>query len=222
MTEIVPAILSNDISDFRKKYAELFALSHYFNQLHVDFADGNFVNNQTLMPAELGFLSASGKKSSFILAAHLMTFNPQRYFQDAKNSGFKWVLFHLEAFARDSEVEEAIGKAKNLGLKAGLVINPETPLHKATKFFEQVGLIQLMGIHPGVQGRKFIPATIEKIHELRNISKNVIISIDGGIKVGIARQCVQAGADILVAGSAILKAENEGAAIEALKADIET
>lgn len=217
MTELVPAILTNDISDFRKKYAELFALSHYFSKLHIDFADGQFVPSKTIDPNDLMFL-----KSPLTLMAHFMTFNPKRYFVDAKRSGFEWVLFHFEACADDAEVLETIKQAKEFGLKVGLVLNPETELFKPSKFFDQVGLIQLMGIHPGEQGREFMPQTIEKIKELKKLTKNVIIAVDGGIRVGIAKQCAQAGADMLVAGSAILRAENEEEAIEALEEDIKS
>lgn len=218
MTELSPAILTNDISDFRLRYAKLFALSHYFTKLHIDFIDDEFIHNKTVMPADLKFL----RTSPLTLVAHFMTLTPEKYFEDAKDAGFKWVMFHLEAFKRDSEIDPVIEKARNLGLKPGLVINPETPLHMAGKFLLKIDLIQLMGIQPGFQGRPFMLSTIGKIAELRALSKNVIIVVDGGIRVGIARQCAKAGADILVAGSAILKSEDEQLAIEALKADIET
>ena len=218
MTEISPTILTNDISDFRKKYAELFALSHYFKKLHIDFIDGKFLPNKTVMPADLTFL----KSSPLILVAHFMTLSPQSYFLAAKNSGFKWVIFHLEAFKQDQEIDDAIKQARTLDLKVGLALNPETPLHFVSRFLPKIDLVQLMSVHPGAQGRPFDLTAIEKIRELRAFSKSVIISVDGGIKVGIARQCAKAGADILVAGSAILKSEDEEMAIEALKADIES
>jgi ribulose-phosphate 3-epimerase len=218
VTEISPAILTNDIADFRKRYAELFALSHYFTKLHVDFIDDQFIHNKTVLPKDLVFL----KSSPFTLMAHFMTLEPQKYFQDAKNVGFKWVIFHLEAFKHDNEIDPVIEQAKSLGLKAGLSISAETPLHSLGRFLQKVELVQLMGIHPGFQGRPFMVSTIEKIRELRSLSKSVIICVDGGVKVGIARQCAKAGADILVAGSAILRSEDEEMAVEALKADIET
>lgn len=217
MTELCPSILTNDISDFRKKYAELFALSHHFKTLHVDFIDGRFLPNKTVMPADLSFL----KNSPWILVAHFMTLNPQNYFQDAKNSGFKWAIFHLEAFKRDSEIDDVIAQARHLDLKIGLALNPETPLHWLGKFLLKIDLVHLMGVHPGAQGRPFEATMIAKIQELRALSKSVIISVDGGIKVGIACQCAKAGANILVVGSAILRSENEEEAIEALKEDIE-
>ncbi len=218
MTEIAPAILTNDINDFRKTYAGIFALSHYFIKLHVDFCDGEFVPSKTVMPMDLGFLKAS----PLFLVAHLMTLNPQIYFADAKNAGFKWVIFHFEAFNSDDEIKNAIRTADSMELRPGIAINPETPLHLIAKFLPLVGIVQIMGIHPGFQTRSFIPSTVDKIRELRALSKNVIIIVDGGIRVGIARQCANVGADILVAGSAILRSEDEEMAIETLKLDIES
>ncbi len=218
MAEIIPAILSNDISDFRKKYAELFALSQHFKKMHIDFADGNFVRNKTLMPADLEFL----KSSPLTLMAHLMTYEPKGHFLHAKQAGFKWVLFHYEAFDNYHDINVTINTARKLDLKVGLVLNPETPLHMAGKFITKVDLIQLMGIHPGFQGREFMPETFSRIKELRALSKNVIISVDGGVKIGIARKCKMAGADHLVAGSTILRAQDEEKAVEALEIDIQT
>lgn len=218
MTEIAPAILTNDLSDFRHKYAELFALSHHFKTLHIDFIDGEFLPNKTLLPADLEFL----KSSPFLLTAHLMVKNPQQYFQGAKDSGFECVIFHFEVFKNPEEIKQAIEQAKSLGLKPGLALNPETPLRSLVDLPNQVGLVQLMGVHPGSQGQEFVPEVLDKVRQLRLLSKSVIISVDGGIKVGLAHKLVAAGADILVAGSAILKSEDEEKAIEALRADIET
>lgn len=218
MAELVPAILTNDVSDFRKKYAELFALSHhYFSKLHVDFADGVFVPNETVMPKDLGFLTAS----PLTLIAHFMTYYPEKYLRSAEAAGFRWALVHFEAYENKKQLEEVILFGQHLGLKVGLVLNPETKLHNAAEFLAKIKLVQLMGIHPGFQGRAFIPETLEKISELKKLTKDVIIAVDGGVKVGVARKCVEAGADIIVAGSAILRSEDEEAAIEALKADIE-
>ncbi|MBX4187339.1 MAG: hypothetical protein KW802_03765 [Candidatus Doudnabacteria bacterium] len=190
MTEISPAILTNDVADFRQKYAELFALSHHFKMLHVDFADGVFVDNKTIMPRDMNFI----KTSPLVLVAHLMMFNPQRYFWDVRKHGFKWVLIHFEAYDDKDELEQAIEHGKSMGLKVGLAVNPETPLHSLGKFIEKVEMIQLMGIHPGAQGREFIHQTYDRVKELRALSKNVIISVDGGVKKTIAKKLVQAGA----------------------------
>lgn len=216
MAEIIPSILTNDISDFRKKYSDYFALSHLFTKLHVDFVDGEFIRNKTLMPKDLKFL-----KTPFKLIAHFMMFDPGIYFDDAKQVGFDSVLVHYEAFDQDRDLESTLLRGKDLGFKVGVVINPETPLHMIGKYLKKVDLVQLMGIHPGFQGRVFMSSTIEKIKELRALSKSVIIYVDGGVKVGVARACVKAGADYLVVGSAILRSEDRGLAAEALLADIE-
>ncbi|MBI4049706.1 MAG: hypothetical protein HY395_02750 [Candidatus Doudnabacteria bacterium] len=217
MAEVVPAILTNDVSDFRKKHAELFAASHLFSKLHIDFADGEFVRNTTLKPGDLLFL-----KSPFALAAHFMTFHPENYFSDASKAGFKTAIVHFEAFNDLQALNEALDQAEQQKLQPGLAVNPETPLVKVGGILSRVSLVQLMGIHPGYQGQKFMASTVEKIKELRSLSKNVIIAVDGGVKVGIARQCVKAGADMIISGSAIFRSEDAEMAIEALKADIET
>lgn len=217
MAELVPAILTNDLSDFRKQYAELFALSQYFSRLHIDFIDGEYLPNKTLEIRSLVFF-----QSHFILAAHFMTLDPKRYFEDAKQIGFSWVLFHFEAFESNEDILETISEAERLNLKTGLVINPETELHKAAKIINKVNMIQLMAIHPGAQGRTFDNSVIEKIIELKKLKKDAIISVDGGMKVGIASLCARAGADIIVAGSAIARAVNKKQAMEDLLKDIKT
>ncbi|MGE5298005.1 MAG: hypothetical protein ACM3KM_02495 [Acidobacteriaceae bacterium] len=216
MTEIIPAIMTNDISDFRKKYAELFALSHFFTKIHVDFSDGDFVEGKTIEVKQLNFL-----KSTSTLIAHLMVNNPKDYFQDVKNAKFKFVSFHFESFEQESEITETIAEAKKFGLKTGLCINPETKLYEAAKFLDKVDFVQLMGVVPGGQGRAFEPSTIDKIKELRKLLKSGIICVDGGIKVGIVRDCVLAGANWLTAGSAIWRSDNQRLAVEALRADSE-
>jgi ribulose-phosphate 3-epimerase len=219
MTEIIPAILTNDIDDFRTKYGELLALSSHFKKLHVDFADGEFVDSKTIMPEDLFFWPAGN--SPFELIAHFMTFNPDIYFGDAKKAGFSSAIVHFEALISPHAVKIVKIAAKKFNLKLGLCLNPETKSIQVEHLIADFDFVQLMGIKPGVQGREFLPQTLDKIKELRALHRNGIICVDGGIKVGIARQCAQAGANQLVAGSAILKAQDEEAAIEALKEDIE-
>jgi ribulose-phosphate 3-epimerase len=216
MTEIIPAILTNDIADFKQKYAELFGLSAYFTKLHIDFIDGEFLPDKTI-----GIKDLDGFKSPLTLIGHFMANDPKQYFADAKKNGFAYVTFHFEALKTPEEVSETIETAKQLGLKVGLVLNPETKLYEAGKFLDKVDLIQLMSIHPGAQGRPFDVTTFDRIKEVRNLVKNAIICIDGGIKVELVRGCVLAGANWLVAGSAIWQADNQKMAIQALEAESE-
>jgi ribulose-phosphate 3-epimerase len=216
MSEIIPAILTNDISDFRKKYAELFALGHYFKKLHIDFVDGEYLPHKTVMPKDLPDMN----HSPFELMAHFMAYDPNQYFLVCKDLGFKWVIIHYEAFHLKTEIDDAIDAARKLGLKVGLAINPETKPYKIALFIKRVDMIQLMGVHPGAQGRPFEYETLEKVRELKKLTKNVIICVDGGAKIGIAKQIAEAGADWIIAGSAIAKSEHPKQSIEELLAEI--
>lgn len=216
MAEIIPAILTNDISDFRKKYAELFALSHYFKRMHIDFVDGEFLPNKTVMPDDLPKMT----NAPFELMAHFMTYEPDQYFSHCKVLGFKWVIIHYEAFHLKTDIDDVIDAARKLGLKVGLAINPETKPYQIALFLKRVDMIQLMGVHPGAQGRPFEYETLDKIRELKKLMKSVIICVDGGAKIGTAKQIAEAGADWIIAGSAIVKAEHPKQAIEELVAEI--
>ena len=168
------------------------------------------------MPSDLGFL----KSSPLELMAHFMAYNPFIYFHHAKQAGFKWILFHFEAFENRKQIEHAAEHAEHLGLKSGLVINPETPVGAVEKVVKKVSMIQIMGIHPGFQGRNFLPDTVGRIIALRKMAKHAIIAVDGGEKVGVAERCVKAGAELIVAGSAILGSKDPKHALEELAADI--
>jgi ribulose-phosphate 3-epimerase len=216
MHEIIPAILTNDISDFKLKHSNLIALGNYFHKLHIDFIDGEFIPGKTIMPKDLKFL-----KTDFLLMAHLMTFDPSKYFTDLKDVGFSWVVIHYEAFKRDEDILQTIKEAKSLELKIGLAINPETPLHKTAKILQNVDLVQIMGVHPGAQGRTFETGSIEKIKELRNLTRDMMISVDGGVKLGIASKCAAAGADMIIIGSGILHSTHPKEALESFKRELE-
>ncbi|MGE5392560.1 MAG: hypothetical protein ACM3NH_02355 [Candidatus Saccharibacteria bacterium] len=215
MAQIVPAILTNDQSDFRHKYSMLFGLSHFFGKLHVDFADGEFVPAKTIRPADLGHFL---KTAPFELTAHMMTETPGFYLKEIKAAGFRSVIFHFESM--DSLATEAfISGASQIGLSVGIAINPETPLPKAARYLRNLNLIQLMGVHPGRQGRTFIPETVDRIREIKRLTKHAVVAVDGGITPTNARDCARAGADQIIVGSAILKANNPKLALELLTAE---
>lgn len=210
MTEIVPAILSSDESDFRKKHAELLSISEHFKRIHIDFIDGEFLPNQTLLPKQLKFLY-----SPFKLLAHLMVYDPTQYFQELKALNFEWIIVQFESFPNEAEALAAVAAGQALGLRMGLALNPETELAAALNVITKVGLVQIMGVHPGAQGRVFEDKTLDKIRELKSLAPNVIIIVDGGIKLGIATKCERAGADFLVVGSAIVKSAHPKEVVEA-------
>lgn len=217
MAEIAPAILTHDPGDFRKQYAELLPLAHLFRQLHVDFVDGKFLPTNTIMPGD-----SCRIRAPFKAVAHLMVEEPQKYFAILKNEGYSTVLIHFEAYKDKSMLFGAIQLAQTLGLQIGLAINPETKLHEVGGFLGKFSIIQLMGIHPGSQGKEFMPETLDKIRELKNLRKDAIIYVDGGMHPGPARECVEAGADVIVAGSYIVRSDHPKQAIEELLQDIQT
>lgn len=216
MVELVPAILTNDISDFRKKYAELLPLGNYFSKLHIDFIDGKFLPNASIQPDDLKFL-----KSPFTLMAHLMAHNPQQYFQTLKEIGFVWAIIQYEAFSDNNAVADALVYGKALWLNMGLAIAPETPLHKVAKVLPNVNLVQIMGVHPGAQGRVFEISALEKIEELNKLTRNVVITVDGGMNLATAMKSVGVGADLLVVGSSLWKATHPKEALEAFKRELQ-
>ena len=216
MVEVVPAILTNDVSDFRKKYADLAALGEYFSKLHIDFVDGQFLPEKSLLPDDLKFF-----KSPFTLIGHFMTHNPQQYFQTIKQIGFSWAVVQFEAFANEEEALIAIEEGKKLGLHMGIVLGIQTPLYAAAKTIKKVEMVQLMGVQPGAQGRTFEVSTLNKIAELKSLTTNVIIAVDGGIKLGVAGKCARSGANMIIVGSAIVHATHPKESLEAFKRELE-
>jgi ribulose-phosphate 3-epimerase len=216
MAEIVPAILSNDPSDFRHKMSRLLPLSHYFNRVHIDFIDGEYLPQKTLIPQYLQFI-----KPPYELIAHVMASKPGDYISPLAELGFRTIILQYEATPERTVLVPLLDRITKLGMGCGLAINPETPVHAVGGYLRMVSLIQVMSIQPGAQGRAFDPQSLEKIRELRKLKQDLTISVDGGIKVGIARDCVDAGANILVIGSGIWRSEDIKLAFETLLIDIE-
>src|SRR3989344_7438677 len=111
-----------------------------------------------------------------------MTMMPQQYFEKAKEIGFKQVIFHYEA-VDEPDMDQVIAHGKNLGFQIGIAINPETAVHRLGKYLQKVDMVQVMGIHPGAQGREVFSSIIDKVEELRSFSKNLIIVVDCCVKV---------------------------------------
>jgi ribulose-phosphate 3-epimerase len=191
------------------------ALSHYFTKLHVDFIDGKFLPNRTLMPSDLRFF-----KSPFALIAHLMVEDPAQYFEILKQIGFAWAVIPYEAY-EPVELLSVLKIADHMGLRAGISLNPQTHLHQAAKVIKRAKMIQLMGVHPGAQGRAFEPGTLDKIAELKSLTSNVIIAVDGGMKPNIAAECQKRGADWIVVGSAIMGSDHPKVALDEFRLELE-
>ena len=209
ITEIVPAILSNNIADAQNKIK---LIEPYVRRIQIDMMDGQFVNNKTLSVDQYGNI-----KTDLIREVQLMVKDPEVYLDDCKNFGIDLVEFHLES---QKNIWSVIQKAKFLGLKSGIALNPETPLEWARQYLQSVDLVLLMGVHPGSGGQEFISQTIDKIKLLRAMWPSGIIEVDGGLKKGIVGDAARAGANFMVVGTGIFGQEDPAQAIKELQDEI--
>lgn len=196
MAIIVPAILEKTKEDFEVR-AESFERIPDVQRVQVDFADGKFVENKTISIEDIDALNPA-----ITWEAHLMVEEPVDFF-DYQMVGFNVVVVHFEAFADSSLIVEALAHIRAQGLKAGLAVNPETPVSLMVPYASSVDQFTFLSVHPGKQGQPFLEATYERVRDLRRMVPNAVIEVDGGISVTNAKQLIQAGADLLVVGSAM-------------------
>ena len=182
---------------------------------HMDVMDGMFVPNISFGPM---IIKQMASKATKVIDTHLMIEQPDRYISDFKDAGTDYLTVHYEACTHLHRTVQAI---KNEGLKAGVSLNPHTPVHLLKDIIQELDLVLIMSVNPGFGGQKFIENALEKIKELKNLiqikGSNALIEVDGGVNVNNAKALVDAGADVLVAGSAVFKATDPAAAISKLK-----
>lgn len=205
MKKILPSILSADFGNLERDIKELEAIG--IDMFHIDVMDGNFVPN-----ISFGFpiIESIRPKSDAIFDCHLMIANPENYVEKFCNIGCDMVSFHIEA---TNHADRVIQLIHNAGKKAGIVLNPQTPLESIKYLLPKLDYILLMTVNPGFGGQKFIPEMLEKIQELSNIRKekgyNYLIQVDGGINIETSKLCRERGADLLVCGSFLFGSENK-------------
>jgi len=210
---IAPSLLS---ADFSKLAQEVKAVEKAgADLLHLDVMDGLFVPNLTFGPL---VISSIRPHSNLIFDVHLMIESPERYIKDFADSGADWISIHAEA---TNHLHRAIWKIKELDKKAGVALNPHTPLEIIKYVLEDLDYVLIMTVNPGFGGQKFIKNCLSKIKELKELIEkrrlNTLIEVDGGINAETAPEVIKAGAKILVAGSAIFGEKDYAKAIEALK-----
>lgn len=206
---IIPAILTDNLSDLKRSLAELSGLT---NWVSIDIADGVFVDSNTVTVAELENLDIPYK-----LEIHLMVNNPESYFLHCSKAGARRVFFHIEVL---DDVAAAIAEAKSYKFEVGLALRPNTDLKVLTPFVNDVHSVLLLAVNPGSQGQDFIPATLDRIRQLKINYPEIKVAVDGGINPVTVGDVVAAGADILVVGSAIVKQPDVKQAFEYLKTKI--
>ncbi|MEM0360456.1 MAG: ribulose-phosphate 3-epimerase [Candidatus Diapherotrites archaeon] len=203
---IAPSILS---ADFGKLNSEIKEVEPYCDLIHVDVMDGVFVPNITFGQAVLKKI-----KSKKPLDVHLMIIEPEKFVKEFAEAGAKIISFHVEASKDARQTINLIRKAK---AKPALAIKPKTPLTTIEPFLEEIDFVLLMTVEPGFGGQNFLKECLDKIKELRRKKPELDIEVDGGINSETAKPAVQAGANILVAGSAIFGEKNRKKAIMKIK-----
>ncbi len=197
MAKLIPSILTKSADEVLEKIIFLESIPE-LTDAQIDFADGKFVANTLVQPKDIGPL-----KTRLNLEAHLMTHEPQKYFHDLETMGMSLVFIHYESFKSNEDILTAIRNAKTLGLRCGLAANPNTPIEIFDWFAEKFDEALLMGVHPGLQGQKFIPQTLERIKTLRERHNRAIIEVDGGVKLDNVETLIAYGADKVNVGSGI-------------------
>jgi ribulose-phosphate 3-epimerase len=201
LIQIAPSILSADFSRLAAHAKQ--ALEGGGSVLHVDVMDGHFVPNITIGPPVLASLRKA-IPSDVPLDCHLMIENADRYVQAFSDAGADWISVHQEACVHLHRTLELI---KSLGIRAGVVLNPATPVGTVTEVLEMVDYVLIMSVNPGFGGQRFIKGCVEKIRKLAAIRSAIQnqfrIEVDGGIGMDTVQDVVRAGAEILVAGNAI-------------------
>jgi ribulose-phosphate 3-epimerase len=183
---------------------------------HLDVMDGRFVPNISF---GMSIIKQLRKTTSKFFDVHLMIVEPEKFVEEFKNAGADSLTVHLEACPH---LHRNIQQIKSLGINAGVAINPSTPVFLLQDIIADIDLVLVMSVNPGFGGQSFIPHTIEKIKELKTLinktNSSAKIEVDGGVSLQNASEIINAGADILVAGNAILGSENPKETIEKFKA----
>ena len=205
MIKIAPSILSADFSKMGDAVSKLKGWGA--DWIHFDVMDGHFVPNITFGPE---MCRAVRPYTNLPIDVHLMVEYPSEWIIPFKNAGADIITFHVESC--EHHLHSVLQQIHSSGIKGGVVLCPATPIESCVHLLNDCDLVLLMSVNPGFGGQKFIPETLEKIKQLKQVilarNLNVDIEIDGGINPETARACLNAGATVLVAGSAVFKASD--------------
>jgi ribulose-phosphate 3-epimerase len=209
---VSPSLLSADFGNLAR---DLEMINHSKAQmLHLDVMDGVFVPNISFGFPVIKYVQQLCKKP---LDVHLMIVEPQKFINEVRNCGAEIMNVHFEAC---NHLDRVVQQIHDAGMKAGVTINPATPVCLLRDIVAQLDLVLLMSVNPGFGGQKFIPNTLNKVKELRALiaetGSKAVIEVDGGVNDVTGRQLAKAGADVLVAGNYVFKAPDPLAAIETL------
>ncbi len=191
---IAPSILSADFSRLAEEIRDVEKAG--CDAIHIDVMDGHFVPNLTIGPL---VVAAIHRVTELPLDVHLMIDTPSRYIAEFLKAGADWITVHIEA---EKDIHGLLKKIREASAKTGLSLRPKTPVETIFPYLAELDLVLVMSVEPGFGGQSFMPEMMEKVKVLRSKFQG-LISVDGGIGAGNASQALEAGADILVAGSAV-------------------
>ena len=210
---VAPSLLSADFGNLKSEM-DMINRSEC-DWLHIDIMDGVFVPNISFGFPVLKYVARLCEKP---LDVHLMIVQPEKFLNEVKALGAYSMNVHVEACPHLHRVVQQI---KETGMKAGVTLNPATPVSSLTDIIEDVDIVMLMAVNPGFGGQTFIPHTLDKVRELRELiartGSQALIEVDGGVNLETGKLLVEAGADVLVAGNAVFKAPDMGEMIHKLK-----
>jgi ribulose-phosphate 3-epimerase len=210
---IAPSVLASDFANLQKEIEML--NQSQADWIHIDIMDGRFVPNISF---GLPVCEAIQRHAQKPLDVHLMIVEPEKYLEAFQKAGAEVLTVHYEACPH---LHRTLQQIKDLGCKRGVALNPHTPVTVLTDVLQDIDVVCLMSVNPGFGGQSFIPHTLKKVRELRSLIEqqgaSVLIEIDGGVSLANAAELLEAGADVLVAGSFVFRASDPLHTIEALK-----
>ncbi len=204
--KVAPSILS---ADFGRLNEDIATVDEYADVIHVDVMDGHFVPNITIGAPVVKWI-----KSKKPLHAHLMIENPEKYVEDFAKAGVERIVVHVEACA---DVAGVVAQVKELGVEIGVSLKPGTQIAEIKDILNELDEVLVMTVEPGFGGQSFMEDMVPKIRELRELGFEGDIGVDGGIDGDTCKVCIEAGANVMGAGSYIFKAEDRVVAIESLR-----
>ena len=212
--QIAPSILSADFSNLESEVRTIEKAGA--DMLHIDVMDGHFVNNITFGPA---LVKSIRNKTDLTFDVHLMIDPVIKYITDFADAGADIITVHIEA---EDDTRGAVELVRSLGKKAGIAINPETKIDTIIPFLDVIDQVIVMSVHPGFAGQSFIREAIGRVQDIKAIigSRDIKLEVDGGINPLYSQDCINAGCDILVAGTSIFSNENYKDSINLLKKTI--